>query len=290
MPELPEVETLRRTLERALCGKTVLTATVHRRDMIVAEGDPHGGWSRSTHDRPPTRLTAPMMLAGARIKSLARLGKRMAIIAADGRTLEVYLGMTGQMLIAAPRARLAQRDHVHARWKLDSGERMVFRDPRRFGGLWVYPDEEALQARSWSSVGPDALTIGTRQLRERAHRAARRVKAVLLDQSVIAGVGNIYADESLFRARISPDRMAEDLDREDWAQLARAIRNILAGAIKARGTTLRDYRDARGQRGTGQSILRVYGRAGLPCICCGQTLQGGTIAQRSTSWCSRCQR
>ena len=288
MPELPEVQTLRASLEAAIVGKEVVAARVHRRDMVVAPGDPLGGWSRSGETRSPRRLTRSMLLEGAHIERLDRRGKRLAIIASDERAVEIRLGMTGQVLAQPAGTRAARLSHVHVAWKLNTGERFVFRDPRRFGGLWVYHNESALRA-AWDLIGPDALDIAGRTLQSRAGASTRTVKAALLDQRVLAGVGNIYADESLFDARIRPQRQTKNIRREEWTRLARAIRKVLTRAVQARGTTLRDYRDARGQAGTAQTTLRVYGRAGLACPSCGAELLGGLIAQRSSSWCPRCQ-
>lgn len=289
VPELPEVETLRRTLEPALLGRTIVEARVHRRDMIVAKGDPPGGWSRSGDQRTTRRLTGAMMLVGGRVDRIERLGKRLALIARDGRTIEIHLGMTGQVLVITKGARIVQSDHVHVRWRLDSGDRLIFRDPRRFGGLWIHQSERALHEDSWSRIGPDALGINARELRSRAGTSERTIKAVLLDQRVLCGVGNIYADEALFRAQISPRSISAKLNSDDWRRLARAVRDVLARAIEARGTTLRDYRDARGNAGEGMAALRVYGRGGLPCTRCGMGLLCSVIAQRTTTWCPRCQ-
>ncbi len=289
MPELPEVETLRRTLEAALRGRTIVDARVHRRDMVVAPGDPAGGWSRSGETRAPVRLTRAMMLSEGRVERVDRLGKRLAIVADDGRVIEIHLGMSGQVLVAARGRRLASGEHVHVRWRLDTGDRVVFRDPRRFGGIWTHENEDALRERSWSRVGPDALTIDARVLRLRAGDSARVIKAVLLDQRVLAGVGNIYADEALFGARISPRAVTADLEPATWRRLAGSIRGVLGRAIAARGTTLRDYRDARGEVGEGGTTLRVYGRGGLACGRCGGELFSETIAQRTTTWCPVCQ-
>jgi formamidopyrimidine-DNA glycosylase len=164
----------------------------------------------------------------------------------------------------------------------------LFRDPRRFGGLWSFPSQDALQTR-WSTLGPDALSITTKQLAEAIANSRRHIKAALLDQAVLAGVGNIYADESLFLASIRPKRLAKALKASEIAALAAAIRQTLANSIATGGSTLRDYRDANGQAGSSQLTHAVYGRAGDLCIRCGSGLKSAQVSQRTTVWCPHCQ-
>lgn len=283
MPELPEVETIRRSLEPALLGARVLRVRVLRRDVISTPADRPAPSTRSPST--PARLRVHDLLAHAEIAALTRLGKRLAIIARDGRTIEIRLGMSGQLLL--------QRDpstppHTHVAWTLAEGARLLFRDPRRFGGVRVHTSDADL-LQSWQSLGPDALSIRPGDLRARAGTSRRTLKAVLLDQRVLAGVGNIYADESLFEARLHPAALACDLDPRAWSQLARSIREVLARAIDQRGSTLRDYRDAEGNAGNAQLVHRVYARGGLPCPCCSAMLLSQTLAQRTTTWCPTCQ-
>jgi formamidopyrimidine-DNA glycosylase len=219
---------------------------------------------------------------------LARRGKQLALIAEDGRVLVVQLGMSGQMRVLPP-GPAGQETHVHASWLLETGERVIFRDPRRFGGLAVLPDPAALEAR-WSALGPDALAITGRALAAAIGESSRAIKAALLDQSAIAGVGNIYADESLFRARLRPDRLCTTLRDPEYSRLAAAIRQSLTLAIKAGGSTLRDYTTATGGRGGAQEAHLVYGRAGQTCKRCGGILEGLKLAQRATVFCPACQR
>lgn len=287
MPELPEVESLRRALQPRLVGRCVRAVRLHRRDVAVGPEDPPGGFSRQRCRGPtPARLPSACLLAGARVQRLARRGKALAIVAADGRCLGVHLGMTGQLLWAPPRRRLPT-DHVHATWRLDDGSRLVFRDPRRFGGLWAAVDLASLP--TWRRLGPDALTIGPASLRSSIGGSSRAVKAALLDQHAIAGVGNIYADESLFQAGISPTRACNTLSDRDFDRLARAIGRILRAAIEAGGSSIRDYRLSDGARGGYQARHAVYGRRGKPCVRCGRPLAGGVVAQRATVWCAHCQ-
>jgi formamidopyrimidine-DNA glycosylase len=280
VPELPEVETLRRSLEPHLLRRRISAATIHRRDFLILPGDPVGGFSRSRSSARPKRASFGHLLQGSRIAELRRRGKQLAILADDGRALVIHLGMTGQLLLNPPE----RPSHTHLSWTLDSGASLLFRDPRRFGHARFIP---RFSDATWSDLGPDALEVSAAVLKTTSKRA---VKAVLLDQSVLAGVGNIYADEALFRAGISPRRRADRLKPDQRARLAAAIRHILSEAIRARGSTLRDYRDAQGLSGSAQLLHRVYGRSGLPCKGCGKPLVSAVVAQRATVFCRLCQR
>jgi formamidopyrimidine-DNA glycosylase len=167
--------------------------------------------------------------------------------------------------------------------------RLVFRDARRFGGVWTCGSIEDLRARRWGSLGPDALTIDDTVLAERVRGIRRAIKAVVLDQSVVAGVGNIYADESLFGAGIHPQEIAGDLREAAIARLGAQIRGVLGAAVEAGGSTIRDFAGPDGASGSYQERHAVYGRAGEPCVRCGETLMGITVAQRTTTFCPRCQ-
>lgn len=241
------------------------------------------------------------MLEGAVIQRLMRHGKQLAIVAGDGRTLCVQLGMSGRVQHFDSSQAISPQDHIHARWLLESVNSpsvtgiLTFRDPRRFGGLRSFATLEDLHALQWNALGPDAMTASLETLRctlqERLSESRRPIKSILLDQQVIAGIGNIYADEVCHRARIHPatpgGRLAGLTKSID--QLVTAIRAVLTAAIHAGGSTLRDYVDAEGRRGQGVALHQVYGRAGEPCLTCGSILEGTTISQRSTTWCPRCQ-
>ena len=286
MPELPEVEHLRRSLEPVLLGRTIVKATLHRRDIAVMPADPQGGFSRSSSDAPPARLTRRDLLLDAEIDQLERKGKQLAILATDGRAVCVHLGMTGGLIHLPLSSRNRTRDHVHATWWLDDGSRLLFRDPRRFGGLWIFPTRMCLDER-WEKLGPDALHVTTRALTAALQSAP--IKATLLDQRVLAGVGNIYADESLFRARIRPGRPSHSLCASEIRRLASSIRAILRQAIRAGGSSIRDYRDAQGLQGIQQHRHAVYGRGRKPCALCANPLLVQVIAQRTTVSCAYCQ-
>ena len=277
MPELPEVEHLRRTLEPLLLGRRVVDATLHRRDVLRLDANDR----RSPHRRTD-------LLVGRRLVQLRRRGKQLSIHADDDTALVVHLGMSGQVLHLAPGARADRADHVHATWRLDDASRLLFRDPRRFGGLWAIRSSADLDRRL-APLGPDALEILAPDLHRRLGRTTRAVKAALLDQRLVAGVGNIYADEALHIARIHPLRPGASLARDETRALARALRAVLRAAIDDGGSTLRDYRDATGRSGRRQNAHAVYGRAGRSCLTCGTTLEALSVTQRTTVFCPHCQ-
>lgn len=274
MPELPEVETVRRSLSPRWTGRTVLAVTIRRADVLR---------------NAPSRGRSLAMGLGGRVADILRHGKQLAVVFADNRVVLVHLGMTGQLFVLGPRERPPRPDHIHIRWRLDDGSTVCFRDPRRFGGVWVFDSLEALRESRWDRLGPDALTITRTRLRRNLRRSARTIKACLLDQAVLAGVGNIYADEALFLARINPHTPAADLDRDEITRLAGAVRSTLRAAVRARGSTLRDFLDAELRPGSQQTRFHAYGRAGTPCHRCGTSLVGSRITQRMTAHCPVCQ-
>jgi formamidopyrimidine-DNA glycosylase len=281
MPELPEVEQIRRSLEPAVLGGLIASAKALRRDVIVA-----GNGSTTARIRPGE------LLAGSRIARLHRHGKNLAIIADTGKVICIHLGMSGQLRWIAGNANQPTLDHVHVMWTVRRGRstgRLIFRDPRRFGGLWLFDSLEQLMERRLGLLGPDALTIDGRVLGSRLNGSSRAIKAALLDQAVIAGVGNIYADESLFRAGIHPATPARRLAASHLDALAAEVVGVLQAAIDSGGSTIRSYVDSTGQGGTFADQHMVYGRAGQPCLACGVTLRHTTICQRTTTFCTGCQ-
>lgn len=285
MPELPEVETLRRAIEPLVLGRSVLSTSLLRRDVLIAPGDPPGGFARQPKDA-PTRF-APLndadLLAGQSISATCRKGKQLALIA-DHRALVVQLGMTGSLTFSTTPASLP---HTHALWTFPHGV-LLFTDPRRFGGLRVFRSLSDLQTH-FRSLGPDALTITPEELADASRGSHRPIKALLLDQAAIAGVGNIYADEALHRAGIAPTTRADRLTTDKISILAREIRNVLNTSVVSRGSTVRDFRDSSGNAGSYQDHHAVYGRGGAPCLRCGTLLTSRLVAQRTTVWCRACQ-
>ena len=270
MPELPEVETVVRELRGVLPGRVIARASLTAHDLY-REGSRH--------------VSA---LAGARIVDVERRGKAIVVCCNPGDLrLVVHLGMTGQLLWAedAPARRGRPRPHQHARWDFRDGSRLSYVDPRRFGFIFV---GDAIQTDASLRIGPDPFEIGADELARALHGRRAPIKALLLDQRIISGLGNIYVDESLHAARVHPlttgDRAAAGA-----AGILAAARLILGRAIRSRGTTLRDYRRPDGSRGGFQRRLAVYGREGEACPACGRTIARIEVAQRGTHYCPGCQ-
>jgi formamidopyrimidine-DNA glycosylase len=272
VPELPEVETVASGLDARLRGAVVASVLVLRRDVV----------------RPGARSFG-RALVGKTVRRVRRHGKRIIWdLDPPGAELNVHLGMTGNLLLVVADAPLAAHTHLRMRFSGRSDE-LRFRDPRRFGGLWLtHRGRAARRGRFSRPLGPDALSIGAAQFRELLKRR-RRIKALLMDQESIAGMGNIYCDESLFRARVHPLTPASDLDSRRVAALLRAMRSVLNQSIAASGSSLRDYRDAVGEPGWFRVRHRVYDREGKPCTRCATPIERIVAASRSTHYCPRCQ-
>lgn len=287
MPELPEVETVRLGLI-PIVGQRVVDCDVRRRDVIRNLG------STSKNNRAGA-IDPKALMVGSTIIDITRHGKQLAIIcqnkAGHQHAVGLHLGMSGQVLLSRDHARaqeITSRAHVHAVWTLDDGSTIAFRDPRRFGKVVLHASLRSLE-KDWELLGPDAESISAKSLGDALSSTTRPIKAALLDQHLLAGVGNIYADEALFDAQIHPRTPANTLSSTQIKALAQSIRMILRNAIKARGSTLRDYRDANNEQGSAQLLHRVYSRSGLPCMRCKASLESCQIAQRTTCWCPVCQ-
>ena len=229
-------------------------------------------------------------VTGRRIEALTRRGKYLLFALDSGELLVVHLGMTGQLRYVRPEVPLLT--HTHAILDLDGGAQLRFRDIRRFGRLLLGTEQELVAARKLPRLGPEPLdpAFTPRELGSRLRGRKAPLKALLLDQAVVAGVGNIYADESCFRARVRPDRPAGGLSRTAVARLHAALQESLLAGIRNRGSSVDDYVDAWGEKGRQQEELLVYGRAGEPCVNCGRPLSLVRLAGRSTVFCRRCQR
>jgi formamidopyrimidine-DNA glycosylase len=263
MPELPEVETVVRTLAPRVTGRTITAAEYL--SPLAAGGSP---------------VAMAARIAGKTIRSLRRAGKHVLFELSHG-VLDAHLGMTGKLLLAPAPTRFAR-----AVFTLDGGTLMVFDDARQFGRIRWYAAEPPGIAR----LGPDALEVTAVELARRLRGRRGRIKPLLLDQKLIGGVGNIYADEALHRARIHPLARAAGLGRTRIGRLHAAIVEVLAEAIAAGGSSISDYADAEGRRGWFQTSHRVYGRAGEPCPACGAPVRRIVLSQRGTHYCPRCQR
>ena len=281
MPELPEVETVVRDLRTQLSGRRIdsvhLTSDRPARDRVI---------------RYPKATPFVRRLRGRTIRTVERRGKYIVMPFDDnGQRLVVHLGMTGHLRVWEPEE--APVKHTHFRALLDSGLELRYDDPRQFGRLLVGSMDELIAARAFPArLGPEPihgdLTEGQFEARLKARR--RPVKSALLDQSFLAGVGNIYADEACFRAGIRPSRWTHRLTTRERRGLYSAIQEVLENSIAARGSSIINYVDAFGLRGTNQEKLLVYGRSGAPCLRCGTPLLGTRLAGRGTVYCRRCQR
>ena len=265
MPELPEVETVRRQLEPRLVGRRITD-----------------GWGH-----PSGKFASAPLAAGPAVEAVGRRGKYLVTTLDDGRELVVHLGMTGQLRF---RNGDGADPYVRAWWALDDGSVLEYRDVRRFGRIGVVPAGEYASLPTLAAQGPEpwdpALDEGG--LWRRLRRSNVRVKTQLLSQRPLAGVGNIYADEALWRAGIHPGRRA--ISRVEAERLLVALREVLEQGIANGGTTLRDYRTVDGGSGRNQLELGCYGRAGEPCLRCGTVLRRSVIDARGTTHCPTCQR
>ena len=257
-----------------------MAARVWRRDVIEVDSRADRG-----------RALPGALLVGDRVERVVRHGKQLAMVGASGRVVLIHLGMTGKVVVE-PGGLMSRTPHAHVGWEVERPESgrasLRFVDPRRFGGVWTLGTVGALEAR-WSLLGPDAGRVDAGVLTRSIGTSVRPIKAALLDQRVVAGVGNIYADESLFAAGIAPARLACSLTPEEVERLAVAVREIIALAVDAGGSTIRDYVDAEGRGGSAQFLHKVYGKGGGACVRCRGDLASGVLAQRTTVWCPRCQ-
>lgn len=287
MPELPEVETVCRQLDPELRGRTI-----ERLEVLDAR------WCRPV---PPREVEAAV--EGATIAGLGRRGKYLLLGLDGGRTLVMHLRMTGNLVLVAGEARLDPSEgmrlyegerstserHLRARFALDDGRELWFTDPRRFGEAFLLDDAE-LEAR-FERLGIEPLSAELTPEALAALAAGRRapLKSFLLDQSRIAGIGNIYADEALFRARLHPLSPAGSMRPEHHAALRDAVVAALEAGIARGGASIDDYRDGRGERGEMQDEFLVHTREGEPCPRCGKPIARIVVAGRSTYYCPRCQ-
>jgi formamidopyrimidine-DNA glycosylase len=285
VPELPEVETIRRQLDPLLAGSVIVDA-----------------WAF-----PSPKFDDAPLAVGARVEGVRRRGKYLLVgLDHDGEPHElvVHLGMTGRLAVDgadSPVQRgtvssweesvfVPRTDHLRARWLLHDGRTLWFDDVRRFGRIAVVRAGEHASLPTLAALGPEPFdeAFTPEHLRSRVHASDRAIKTQLLSQRVVAGVGNIYADEALWRAQVHP--ASKRITRASAVLLRDSIRDVLEEGIRNGGTTLRNYRDAEGGSGSHQRHLDCYGRSGEPCARCGAVLRHGVLDARSTTWCPRCQR
>ena len=262
MPELPEVETVVRSLAPHLPGRRILTAEFGSR-----------------HVTPGNRAELARKLAGRLIKSVTRRGKHILIVLDEG-TLVVHLGMTGHLLLDPARS-----NHEYGVFHFDHGL-LVYRDPRQFGSIAWHRD----LSKVFAKLGPEPLSVTVEEFTTRLKKHKTRIKALLLNQSFVAGVGNIYADEILYSAKVHPLALAATLSKPRAALVHQAMREILTMAIEHGGSSISDYVNAAGERGWFQVLHNAYGREGEPCLRCGGVIKKILVAQRGTHFCPQCQK
>lgn len=262
MPELPEVETVVQSIAGHLAGKTIERAELFSKRVT------RGGLAKTSK-----------ALTGAVIHGVRRHGKQIHV-ELDRGTLYIHLGMTGKLLWNAPRGK-----YTRAVFELHDGT-LLFDDTRQFGRVEFFRELPKTIGR----VGPDALTVDFETFYERLKKRRMRIKALLLNQAFLGGVGNIYADELLFAAGVHPNAIASRVSRKRAQKVHESLLAVLELAIRHRGSSISDYVDSAGERGSFQQMHQVYGRTGEPCPACGTAIRRIIVGQRSTHYCPRCQR
>ncbi|MES2995686.1 MAG: bifunctional DNA-formamidopyrimidine glycosylase/DNA-(apurinic or apyrimidinic site) lyase [Verrucomicrobiota bacterium] len=271
MPELPEVETTRRGIERLVRRRVITAVTIRRGDLRFPVSADLGE------------------ITGCRIGEVRRRSKYLLMDVSDGSTILLHLGMSGSLRVVPLAAEWRKHDHIGI--SLSGGKQLRFHDPRRFGlvlRLHGPPEEHPLLR----NLGPEPLddAFTTEVLRKQLSRRVTPIKLALMDAKTVVGVGNIYASEALFRAGIRPSVSSAKLSKPRVAKLVEAIRAVLTESIEAGGTTLRDFVGSSGEPGYFKQHLFVYGRKDEPCLICGTPVRHAVVGGRSTYWCQKCQR
>lgn len=268
MPELPEVETIARGLHTLVQGRRILEAHLLTPGVL-----------RAGH---------PDSLPGRTITHVSRRAKLLLVHLDHGEILAFHLKMTGRVWIASPGQELPK--HTHLVCDLEGRDRLIFEDTRRFGFFGIYKPQDLEAWKFYRSLGPEPLESSAEELADRIGARRACVKGLLLNQTVLAGIGNIYADESLFAARIHPASLASSIPPKRRVLLCSELRRILLEAIAAGGSTISDYRNAYGKSGIFQDSFAVYGKKGEPCPACGMPLQATKVAGRTSTHCVTCQK
>jgi formamidopyrimidine-DNA glycosylase len=270
VPELPEVETVRRSLERLIVGQTVVAVEV-----------------RDPRLRRPLAPDFAAILTGRAVQQVKRRGKYLHFCLDDGRVWLVHLGMTGQLVVNDPGRPLLPHDHILL--ALSNGRHLRYNDTRRFG-LMAIGSEEEIVALTGLGVEPLSSRFTAHYLSDKARATRRTIKDLLMDQRVVAGIGNIYASEILFRAGVQPHHLSSALSRDAAERIVKAAKAVLREAIRHRGSSISDYLDGEGQPGSFQGRFRVYDREGEPCQVCAALIRRETRGGRSAFFCPTCQR
>lgn len=272
MPELPEVETVARSLRKAIIGQTISSVDIYKADRIF-----------------PAKREFIELLTGAAFTAVRRRGKNLLIELSNGNTLWVHLKMTGHFYFLPSLEPIQRHDHIvfHLMHNTSS---LRFNDYRRFGRLQIYPTSEIMTQRGLAELGPDPLDISAEEFTRLLKSTRRMVKPALLDQTFLAGLGNIYTDEALFRARLHPRRLTESISGRKAVELHGHIQDILRQAIRLAGTSVDTFAGLNGRPGRFQKYLQVYSREGEPCFRCGRIIRREKIASRSAHFCPSCQK
>lgn len=274
MPELPEVETIRQGLEQVLPGRVFASIDVHYAGSIKA----------------PSVAEFTAQLPGHQVAATGRRGKYLHLYLDDLSVIVIHLRMTGKLIFST--TALARDKHTHVVFNFTDGTCLAFHDVRKFGTIYWLTQERLCEIKGLACLGPEPLgqDFCVEYMVSKFAKRKGSIKALLLNQEFVAGLGNIYADESLHRARIRPDRAAASLTTEEIKTLYQAVCEVLTEAIKCRGTTMSDYRDASGGYGQFQERLRVYQRTGQACLQCGTSIERIVVAGRGTHFCPSCQK
>lgn len=272
MPELPEVETTRRGLLPHVTGTRITATQVHRRDLRM---------------QVPSRLEKA--IEDAEILTISRRSKYLLFHLNTAEILLIHLGMSGSVRLEKPGFALKKHDHVV--WELSNQQHMVFHDPRRFGVITLFSQEESNTHPLLKKLGPEPFSkeFNASYVQQALARRKGPIKPTLMDAKFVVGVGNIYASESLFSCCIHPDTPAHSLTKKQCAALVKSVQTTLQAAIHSGGSTLRDYVQSTGNTGYFQHSFAVYGRDGVPCLRCGDSIVHKVHAGRATYWCNSCQ-
>jgi formamidopyrimidine-DNA glycosylase len=272
MPELPEVETVVRALRKTILGQKITSVDIHKSDRIF-----------------PGRKKFASLLSGATFAGVRRRGKNILIDLSNDRTLWVHLKMTGHFYYLPSSEPVAKHDHLVFHLA-DNGNNLRFNDYRRFGRLRIFPTSDILEQKGLAELGPEPLDFSADDFVKLLKSRRRMIKPALLDQTFIVGLGNIYVDESLFRARIHPRRLTDSVSVPKLKELHGHIQDILKKAIRLMGTSVDTFAGLNGQPGRYQKYLLAYGREGEACGRCGGAIRREKIGSRSAHFCPRCQR
>ena len=274
MPELPEVETIRRSLEEKISGLTITGVDVYL-ERIIKEPDNINTFKEIVTDK--------------KIEGLDRIGKYLLLRLSEGYVIVIHLRMTGRLLYAAKYEDVTK--HTHLIFQTSNDYHLRFVDIRQFGTIYLLKEDDLKTIRGLAALGPEPLSenFTVNFLSEKINKKTKKIKQVLLDQDVVAGLGNIYADEVLFDAGILPDRKANTLTEDEINRLYQSIVKIIKEAICHRGTSFRDYVDGEGEKGNHQNYLKVYQKTNQPCSRCQCSIKREKIAGRSSHFCLGCQ-